>query len=156
GSKVKDFSVGDEVIINPSLKWFEKSVAPPQNFNILGMPDHGTFTQEITINAEQIEKKPQFLTWEEAGVLGLASLTGYRALFTRGQLKKGDTVFIPGASSGVATFLIQFAKHVGARIIVTSRSEKKREQALAIGAHLAIDTNADWSKELADETVDLV
>ncbi|WP_298829391.1 zinc-binding dehydrogenase [uncultured Planococcus sp.] len=153
---VIDFAYGDEVIINPALRWYTNSDAPPAEFDILGMPDHGTFAEKIAISAEQLEKKPRYMSWEEAGSLALPALTGYRALFTKGQLKKGDTLFIPGAGSGVATFLIQFAKNMGARVIVTSRSEEKRQQAEKIGADLAIPTDSDWPKELADETIDLV
>lgn len=156
GVGVKSFSVGDAVIINPSLRWNDNSVAPPEAFDILGMPDHGTFAEKIVLSEKQVEKKPEFLTWEEAGVLVLSALTGYRALFTKGQLKKSETVFIPGAGSGVATYLISFAKNIGARVIVTSRSEEKRKQALALGADLALDTNGDWKKELAGEKIDLV
>lgn len=156
GEGVTNVAIGDEVIINPALRWYEESVAPPATFDILGMPDHGTFAEKIVISAEQVEPKPAFLTWEEAGVVALAGLTGYRAMFTKGQLKAGETVFIPGAGSGVATFLIQFAKNIGARVIVTSRSEEKRKQALALGADIALDTNEDWQAALLDETVDLV
>lgn len=156
GEDVTDFAYGDEVIINPALRWYANSDAPPREFDILGMPDHGTFAEEIAVSAEQVEKKPRYMSWEEAGSLALPALTGYRALFTKGQLKKGDTLFIPGAGSGVATFLIQFAKNVGARVIVTSRSEEKRQHAINIGADLAIPTNSDWPEELAGETVDLV
>ena len=99
GEGVDKWSIGDEVIINPSLRWFEQSAAPPEGFDILGMPDHGTFAEKIAISAEQIEKKPTNLSMDEASVLALAALTGYRALFTQGELKKGDTVFIPGAEA---------------------------------------------------------
>src|SRR5699024_7951618 len=126
------------------------------DFDILGMPDHGTIAETITINEEQLEAKPSYLTWEEAGVLSLAALTGFRALFTQGKLKAGDTVFIPGAGSGVATFIIQFALHAGARVIVSSRSEVKSKKALELGAHLAINTNDDWNEVLKNETIDLV
>ncbi|MCM3711791.1 zinc-binding dehydrogenase [Sporosarcina luteola] len=156
GEGVDSWEIGDEVIINPSLRWFGKSAAPPEGFDILGMPDHGTFAERIVISAEQIEKKPANLSMEEASVLSLAALTGYRALFTQGELKKGDTVFIPGAGSGVATYLIQFAKNAGARVIVSSRVEEKRKKALELGADVAIDTNGDWTEVLADETIDLV
>lgn len=156
GGGVTNVQVGDEVIINPSLRWFDNSDAPPAQFDILGMPDHGTFAEKIVLSADQVEKKPAHLTWEEAAVLSLAGLTGYRALFTKGQLKESDTVFIPGAGSGVATFLIAFAKNAGARVIVTSRSEEKRKKALELGADLAIDTNSDWQQELQGETIDLV
>ncbi|MGN7388278.1 zinc-binding dehydrogenase [Sporosarcina sp. SAFN-015] len=156
GEGVDNWEIGDEVIINPSLRWFTQSAAPPAEFDILGMPDNGTFAEKIVIPAEQIEKKPANLSMDEASVLALAALTGYRALFTQGELKKGDTVFIPGAGSGVATYMIQFAKNVGARVIVSSRVEEKRQKALELGADLAINTNGDWKEDLANETIDLV
>lgn len=156
GASVTKYKEGDEVIINPSLRWFENSPVPPSNYDILGMPDHGTFAEKIAISEEQLEEKPEHLTWEEAGVIALAGLTGYRALFTRGELKKGETLFIPGAGSGVATFLIQFAKNSGARVIVSSRREEKRQRALELGADVAIDTNSDWKEELREESIDLV
>lgn len=156
GENVTDLEIGDEVIINPSLDWEKNTPAPPEGFEILGMPDHGTFAEKIVIAAKQVKKKPSYLSWEEAGVLALAGLTGYRALFTKGNLQKDETVFIPGAGSGVATFMIQFAKAQGARVIVTSRDEEKRKKALEIGADVAIDTASDWTEQLKDETIDLV
>ena len=156
GSKVTNVSVGDEVIINPSLRWYQNSAAPPAGFEVLGMPDHGTLAEKIVISAEQLEKKPAYLTWEESGVLALAALTAYRALVTKGNLQKGETVFIPGAGSGVATYLIPFAKKIGAKVIVTSRSEMKQKAALELGADLAIATQSDWMDELASEQIDLV
>ncbi|MUV36851.1 putative zinc-type alcohol dehydrogenase-like protein YogA [Lentibacillus sp. JNUCC-1] len=156
GEGVTDFSEGDEVIINPSLNWFNNAEAPPEGFDILGMPDHGTFAESIVLKPDQLEKKPEHLTWEEAGVLALSAMTGYRALFTKGKIHEGETLFIPGAGSGVATYLIQFAKAAGARVIVSSRSADKREKAEALGADLAIDTNSDWTEVLRDETVDIV
>lgn len=156
GSGVTNVAVGDEVIVNPALRWEKNSDAPPAGFDILGMPDHGTFAEKIVIAANQVEKKPTYLSWEEAGVLALAALTGYRALVTKGNIQAGQTVLIPGAGSGVATYMIQFAKAMGARVIVTSRSEEKREAALQLGADMAIDTHADWKEVLQSETIDLI
>ncbi|GAB3793127.1 zinc-binding dehydrogenase [Virgibacillus kimchii] len=156
GEGVTNYQPGDEVIINPALRWFENSEAPPKGFDILGMPDHGTFAEKIAISEEQVEKKPEHISWEEAGVLSLSALTGYRALFTRAQVKEGDTVFIPGAGSGVSTYLINFAKNAGAKVIVTSRSEEKLNKAKELGADIVLDTNSDWKQELQGETVDIV
>ncbi len=156
GEGVTAFKVGDEVIINPALRWYSNSDAPPEGFDILGMPDNGTFAEKIAISTEQIERKPAHLTWEESAVLSLSALTGYRALFTKGGLQASDTVFIPGAGSGVATYLISFAKNIGARVIVTSRSEDKRKRAIELGADIALDTADDWKKELEGERIDLV
>lgn len=156
GKDVTDIAVGDEVIINPALRWYDNSDAPPKEFDILGLPDNGTFAEKIVLSAEQVEPKPAHLSWEEAGVLSLSALTGFRSLFTKGEIKEGETVFIPGAGSGVATYLISFAKNVGAKVIVSSRSEAKRKQARKLGADIALDTSSDWAKELADETIDMV
>lgn len=132
GEEVTDLKVGDEVIINPSLGWLEKSDAPPKGYEILGFPDHGTFAESIIISSDNVEPKPAYLTWEEAGVLSLAALTAYRALFTRGKASAGQTILLPGAGSGVITFILQMAKAAGARVIITSRSKEKREQALKL------------------------
>lgn len=156
GEGVTNVQVGDEVIINPSLRWDKNTLAPPADFDILGMPDNGTFAEKIVLDARQVEEKPAYLSWEEAGVLALSALTGYRALVTKGKVAAGDTVFIPGAGSGVATYMIQFAKALGARVIVTSRDEQKRASALQIGADIALDTNDDWDEKLVGETIDVV
>jgi zinc-binding alcohol dehydrogenase/oxidoreductase len=155
GEGVIDIKPGDEVIINASLGWQNKSDAPPAGFEIIGLPGHGTFAEYITVPAENVEPKPAHLTWEEAGVLPLAALTAYRALFTRAKVKAGDTVLLPGVGSGAVTYLLLFAKAIGARVIVTSRSEFKREQALKLGADLALDSNSEWEKELSGEKVDI-
>ncbi|RFB18060.1 NAD(P)-dependent alcohol dehydrogenase [Bacillus sp. HNG] len=156
GPGVESVKVGDEVIINPSLGWKEKSDAPPEGHEILGLPDHGTFAEKITISAENVGPKPTHLSWDEAGVLSLAAMTAYRALFTRAQITETDTVLLPGIGSGAVTFLLLFAKAVGARVIVTSRSEAKLKRALELGADVAIDSNSDWNEALNGEKVDIV
>lgn len=155
GDGVESVQVGDEVLINPSLGWKEKSDAPPQGFEILGLPFHGTFADSVIVPKENVVYKPEYLTWEEAGVLSLAALTAYRALFTRGKLRPDMKVLIPGIGSGVATFLLQFAKAAGATVYVTSRSEEKCKKALELGADKAIDSNGDWDVALGGEKMDL-
>ncbi|WHZ00819.1 zinc-binding dehydrogenase [Neobacillus sp. YX16] len=156
GKEVTNIQIGDEVIINPSLNWQVKSDSPPGDFEILGVPGHGTFAEYITIPVINIEPKPRYLSWEESGVLSLAALTAFRALFTRGRLMAEQTVLIPGIGSGVATFLLLMAKAAGARVIVTSRSEKKCERAIQLGADIAIKSDNDWKKGLVDEKIDLI
>ena len=156
GSEVKDVKVGDHVVINPGLGWKENSAIPPEGFQIVGFPGDGTFAETIVVPAENAVLKPESLSFEEAAVIGLAGLTAYRALFTRGQLKGDQTVFIPGIGGGVATFLLQFAKAAGARVIVSSRSKEKREAALKLGADKALSHDEDWAKVAGNEHVDLV
>ncbi|MBO8173034.1 MAG: zinc-binding dehydrogenase [Bacillaceae bacterium] len=156
GPDVDRVQDGDEVVINPSLRWPDQVDAPPAGFEILGHPEHGTFAEYITISADQVEPKPASLSWEEAGVLPLSALTAYRALFTRGKVDGGQTVLIPGIGSGVATYLVQMAKAVGAKVIVTSRSEENRRRGLELGADVAIDSQGDWDQQLNGEKADIV
>ncbi|GGL64846.1 zinc-binding dehydrogenase [Sporolactobacillus putidus] len=156
GENVTSVHVGDEVVIIPSLRWQKKSPAPPDDFDILGFPDNGTLAESIVVSEKQVAAKPGYLTWEEAGVLPLSALTGYRALFTRGGLKPGDTVFIPGIGSGVATYMLQMAKAVGARVIVSSRSSEKLDRAKTMGADIVLNNEQNWTEAVGDITVDLV
>ncbi|MGB8000562.1 MAG: zinc-binding dehydrogenase [Anaerobacillus sp.] len=156
GSDVKNVKKGDEVIINPGLGWKENAAVPPEGFQIVGFPGHGTFADTIVVPEENAVLKPESLSFEEAAVVGLSGLTAYRALFTRGQLKSGQTVFIPGIGGGVATFLLQFAKAAGARVIVSSRSTAKRKLALELGADKALSDDEDWDEIAGHENVDLV
>lgn len=156
GSRVTGFRAGEEVVVIPSLGWEKNTPAPPEGFEILGLPDHGTFAEAIVLPEMNVAKKPSHLSWEEAGVLSLGGVTAYRALFTKGQVQEGNTVFIPGIGSGVANLLLKMAKAKGARVIVTSRHEEKRQKALDFGADLALSTEDDWDAALKDETIDLV
>ncbi|SIS65928.1 zinc-binding dehydrogenase [Salimicrobium salexigens] len=156
GADVKDFQNGEEVIIYPGLGWKEKSDAPPEGYEIVGFPKDGTFAEYIVMPAENVRKKPDHLTLDESGVLSLAALTAYRVMFTRGNISEEDTILLPGIGSGVLTYALKFAKAVGARVIVTSRSEDKMKEALDIGADRAVFTYDDWNEVLHDETIDVV
>ena len=156
GSEVTLFNVGDEVIVNPSIGWLNNTPAPPDNFQIIGNPTHGTFSEEFIINENFVALKPSYLTWEEAGVLSLGALTAYRALFTKGEVNGQQTILIPGIGGGVATNLLQFSKAVGAKVYVTSRSKEKLNKAKKLGADKGINSENDWEKELNSEKVDVV
>lgn len=156
GEGVDNVHIGQEVIINPGLGWKENSDAPPSGFEIVGLPDHGTFAEYIIIPAENAVQKPDYLSWEEAGAVSLAGLTAYRALFTRGKLQPGMKVFIPGIGGGVATLLLQFAAAHGAEVYVSSRSKAKRDAALALGAVNAFDSSEDWQEALGHMKMDLI
>lgn len=156
GAGVKKVQRGDKVIIIPSLRWEKESPVPPPDFEILGLPDNGTLAEAIVLSENQVAVKPTYLSWEEAGVLSLSALTGYRALFTRGGLISGQSVFIPGIGSGVATYMLQMAKAAGAKVIVSSRSAEKRKRAQELGADIVLANDTDWPHALDGGKVDLV
>jgi zinc-binding alcohol dehydrogenase/oxidoreductase len=159
GSVFAGLEVGDEVVIDPMLGWGDDPrVWDAAHSSVLGMPRDGTLAEYVTVPAENVYAKPKGLSMEEAAAIPLAGLTAYRALVTRGALRRGETVLITGVGGGVQTFVLLFAKSIGARVIVTSSSELKLERASALGADVAIDYTAtpDWHKSLRDEAIDLV
>lgn len=152
---------GEEVVVFPSLSWGAAEDAPGPDFQILGGPRDGTYAELIALPEENVLPKPPGLTWEEAAAFPLAGLTAWRALFSRGSLRQGETLLVLGAGSGVSTIAVQLAVHAGARVLVTSSSQAKLDRALELGAAGGVlYTEGDWAaaaKELAGgRGVDLV
>ena len=146
-------SEGTEVVINPALYWGENPSVPGKEYRILGLPDEGTFAQFVKAPADHVFPKPSHLSHEEAAAIPLAALTAYRALVTRGGISEGETVVVPGIGSGVATFVVQMAAALGARVFVTSGTDEKIERAKELGAEGGVNyKNEDWSKELKGMT----
>ncbi|MED3319514.1 zinc-binding dehydrogenase [Bacillus wiedmannii] len=155
GEGVSNNLLNSEVIINPSIGW-ENIVEVPDLPEVLGGPKNGTFAEYVIVPAENVVAKPSYLTWEESGVLSLSALTAYRALFTKGRLKCGEHVLIPGIGGGVATFAMLFAKAIGAKVSVTSRVESKRKFAETYGADFSFNSSGNWEESLRGEKVDLI
>lgn len=147
GEGVSGHALGAAVVINPELSW-KPGEALPTNPTILGMPSDGTFADFVVVPAANVHPKPSPLSFDEAAAIPLAGLTAYRAAFTRGRMTKDDVVLIPGVGSGVQTFVLLYAKHVGARTVVTSGSDAKLARAKALGADEIINykTDPDWHK----------
>ena len=144
---------GTEVVVNPALYWGDDPQKPGKEYRILGLPDDGTFAQLVKVPAENVFPKPSHLSHEEAAAIPLGALTAYRALVTRGGVKQGETIIVPGIGSGVATFVVQLAVGLGAHVFVTSGSDEKIEKAKELGAEGGVNYNSeDWSRELKSMT----
>ena len=149
GDNVDKSWLNQEVIINPCHNWGTHPDYQNRDFTILGLPEHGTFAEYVKVKAEYLYHKPSHLNWEQAAALPLAGLTTYRALFTKGQAKKGDTVLITGIGGGTGTFALQWALAAGCKTFVTSGSGEKIQRAKEIGASAGVCYKAqDWAQEL--------
>ena len=145
GERVENVKVGDEVIVNPGLSCGhcefcargQQSECP--SFGIMGLSRPGTFAERVAVPARNLWPKPAHLALDEAGTLSLASVTAWRMLMTRAQVKPGETVLIHGIGGGAALCALQFAKLVGAEVIVTSSSDDKLAGAQRLGADHAIN-----------------
>jgi len=162
-STVDAWRPGDEVVVYPVVcDWECPACRAGQNvmcpgFGVLGEHTDGTACELFHIDARNIFRKPKDLTWPEAAAFPLTFLTAWRMLTTRARVKPGEKVLVVGAGAGVAVAAIQIAKHLGARVFATSRSEAQRKRAIEAGAESAFNS-ADFSKAVREATggVDVV
>ncbi len=149
GEGVDKSWLGKAVIINPGLDWGDNPRVQQANFRILGLPDDGCQAEYVKIPAENLVEKPGYLSFAEAAAIPLAGLTGYRALFTQGNLNPGETVLLTGIGGGVAALMLQMAVALGANVLVTSGSDEKIARAVKMGAKSGANYRKEgWEKEI--------
>jgi NADPH:quinone reductase-like Zn-dependent oxidoreductase len=161
GSNVTNVEVGDEVVVNPGVSPIDEIVSWGNNspigpgFKIYGehcWGGHATFAQAP---ARNVVARPAGRSWAECAAYPLAYLTAYRML-KRARLQAGETVLVVGIGSGVSCAALALALHFGAEVVVTSRSENKRVDALGMGARAAYDSAADIWPVQADVVIESV
>lgn len=149
GDDVQGPKVGEEVIIDPGLscgrcefcRQGQQSLCA--SFGLMGLSRPGTFAEQVAVPAGNCHPKPPHLSDEQAGALALASVTAWRMLMTRARVRPGETVLIHGIGGGVALWALQFAKLIGAEVLVTSSSDDKLSRAAELGA----DHTINYAKE---------
>jgi NADPH:quinone reductase-like Zn-dependent oxidoreductase len=149
GKNVLPSLIGAEVVINPSLNWGSNPKFASRDYKILGFPDQGTFAEYVAVPARLVHPKPRHLSWEESAALPLTAMTAFRAVSTKGNVQRGENVLITGIGGGVALSAMQFALAAGAKVFVTSGSDEKIHNALALGAQGGVNYRNDrWASEL--------
>lgn len=161
GSSVVNVSVGDQVVINPGVSpigeiiaWGNNSPMAP-GFQIYGEHTWGGHATYAQAPAHNVVPRPADRTWAECAAYPLTYLTAYRML-RRARLTAGETVLVVGIGSGVSCAALAIARHMGADVVVTSRSENKRVEALGMGARAAYDSAAGKWPVQADVVVESV
>lgn len=120
GTDVTEFKKGDAV------------------YGIPNFPGNGSYAEYCSAKAVQFALKPKSIGFDEAAAVPLAALTAWTGMFACGKLQAGQRILIQGASGGVGSFAVQFAKAKGAYVIGTASVE-----------------NLDYLKQLgADEAID--
>ncbi|GAA4804228.1 zinc-binding dehydrogenase [Olivibacter ginsenosidimutans] len=149
GSESANGWLGREVIINPALYWGDSEIVQGADFQILGLPENGTFAEYVKVPLQNLHTIPPHLTMEEAAAIPLGGLTAWRALFSRAKLAKGDKILVAGVGGGVATFALQWAVYAGAEVYVTSSKRAKIKRALDLGAKAGVlYTDKQWAKKI--------
>jgi NADPH:quinone reductase-like Zn-dependent oxidoreductase len=123
GDGVRDLRIGDPV------------------FGVLPLGRDGAYAEKIAIKAAIVTKKPERMSHPQAAALALTGLTALSAIEETLALRSGETILIQGGAGGVASFAIQLAKHIGARVITTA-SAANHAYLRGLGADEVIDYNA--------------
>ncbi|KAI9496860.1 hypothetical protein BDB00DRAFT_807555 [Zychaea mexicana] len=148
GNQVTEFEIGDAV------------------YGTLSMPvgPNGSYAEFVLASKGSgcIVKKPDNISFEEAAGCGVALMTAYQAITRLGNLPKEGPkkVLVIGASGGVGTYAVQYAKALPETQVVGICSSKNIELVRGLGADRVIDYT---SKEAMDalvkdefETYDLI
>jgi NADPH:quinone reductase-like Zn-dependent oxidoreductase len=106
----------------------------------------GCYAEKVAIRSAIVARKPESLTHIEAAALALTGLTALVSVEDTLKLKSGETILIQGGAGGVASFAMQLAKHIGARVITTA-SAANHDYLRKLGADQIIDyTKQDFTK----------
>ena len=123
GDGVMDLAVGDAV------------------FGVCDVGQDGAYAEKVAIQPAIVARKPESLSHVECAALALIGLTALVSIADTLRLKAGETILVQGGAGGVASFAIQLAKHLGARVITTA-SAANHDYLRRFGADQIIDYNA--------------
>jgi NADPH:quinone reductase-like Zn-dependent oxidoreductase len=162
---VTTVAVGDRVMINPGIPCYACHFCLGgdhplcDRFRLLGEHLPGTLAEHVVVPEHNLAVVPEpapphaEISWSEAAAFSLVTITAWRMLVTRAQLRPGETVLIWGIGGGVSGAALMIAKLVGAQAIVTSSSTEKLDAAMQMGADVAVNhTTTDVVEEVRSLT----
>jgi len=136
-----DFKDGDRVWVTCRIpcRRCELCLAGRDNLCIqegyFGLDIPGGYAEYVAVPIANLNALPSNVRFEDAAAAQIAFGTAWHVLINRGSLQAGQTVLIQAAGSGIGSAAVQVAKLAGAAMIIaTASSEKKLEQAKALGA----------------------
>ena len=145
GALVTHVRPGDRVLINPGVSCGECESCRAgdevfcRQFGVLGEHRPGTAAEEIVLPGRNVFAITGEWSWAAAAAFPLSTLTAWRMLTTRARVARGEQVLIWGIGGGAAIAALQIARHLDARVAVTSSSDVKLARARALGAEFGIN-----------------
>jgi NADPH:quinone reductase-like Zn-dependent oxidoreductase len=154
GAGVTRVAPGDRVAGTFFQNWTDGPFEASAGASALGGSIDGVLAEQVVLSAEGVVKFPSELSFEEAATLPCAALTAWVSLVERGRLEPDERVLVMG-TGGVSVFALQFAKSLGAQVIVTSRSDEKLARAKSLGADGLVNTHKmpDWDAGVRELTI---
>ena len=108
----------------------------------------GCQAERVSAPVSEVLRMPASISYAEAAAIPVIFLTAYHMLKTLAPLRRGETVLITAAASGVGTAAVQLAKAWGATVIATASTDEKLELVRKLGADHAINyTKQDFVSE---------
>lgn len=124
-----------------------KNVRPGDRVAYADKP--GSYAEQSLVNAERLILLPSELSFEQGAALPLQGMTAHYLLHEFRKIKPNDIVLIHAAAGGMGLLLVQWAKHLGARVIGTTSTEEKARIAKEAGAdEVIIYTKQDFVEEV--------
>jgi len=151
GRGVTRFAPGDRVAPLFFPNWTAGEALGSERSVSSGLEAPGVLREYGVYGQEQVARVAHHLTDEEAACFPCAGLTAWTCLVSLAKIRARDTVLVQG-TGGVALFALQFAKALGADVIITSGSDDKLARAQELGADHCINygSTPHWG-ELARE-----
>jgi NADPH:quinone reductase len=121
----------------------------------------GSYAEFAAVPAWKLAVLPESLDFKAGAAIMLQGMTAHYLCYSTYPLKSGDVALIHAGAGGVGQLLIQIARHLGARVLVTVGTPQKAELARALGAHETIvyssqDFEAEVKKLTSGRGVDVV
>jgi NADPH:quinone reductase-like Zn-dependent oxidoreductase len=137
GGGVTGWKVGERVLVNPI------NAAK----GLMGELLDGGFAEFCAVDAQQLIRIPDEVSYEQAAALPVAYGTAYRMMHTNGRITSGEKVLVMAAAGGVGTCCVMLAKLAGCEVIACASSDAKLEKLRALGAdHLINYSEVDVTK----------
>jgi NADPH:quinone reductase len=98
----------------------------------------GAYAGASVVPVDRLLPLPESLSFEQGAAFPLQGTTAHFLIHEFRPLQPGDTVLIHAAAGGMGLLLVQWAKHLGARVIGTVSTEEKARIAQEAGADAVI------------------
>jgi NADPH2:quinone reductase len=109
----------------------------------------GCYAEYAALSADHVAPMPRTLDFREAGAVPVAGITALAGIDDVLALQPGQTLLVHGATAGVGTMAVQFAKRRGARVIATANGGEGVQLLRTLGADEAVDTERDDALAIA-------
>ncbi len=121
---------------------------------VFGFAAHGALAEEVIVPANACFSKPPQMDFPTAASFLMAYGTSYHALKDRGNLSKGETLLVLGASGGVGLAAVELGKLMGARVLAAASTDDKLALCKEYGADATINYTTQDLKTTIKELTD--